>query len=224
MLAQSGSPIILNTNKLQTIQNSALRTTTGCTLDKNTHHLHTETKILPIDMHMKLHGSQLKQQALDPEHTLQQLTTQEPPARLKKQTIFLNNNYTTNIVTNHMQTIPHNKILNRTPPKISTPTLHKKTPSTTPHKQITNPTRIPTQNHSRNTHNTAHRRMTPNTYWAAQECQPTWSRVDPGGEGGVGAGRTSWGGVWSGEEGGGVMSNPPKLHVQCIQNFSIIDP
>ena len=34
------------------------------------------------------------------------------------------------------------------------PTLHKKTPSTTPHKQITNPTHIPTQNHTRNTHNT----------------------------------------------------------------------
>ena len=122
-------------NKLQTIQNSALRTITGCTLDTNTHHLHTETK-------MKLHGSQLRQQALDPEHTLHLLTTQEPPVRLKKQTIFHNNNYTTNIdtpsdtttqetiktntaeihtqiVTNHMQTIPHNKILNRTPPEIN---------------------------------------------------------------------------------------------------------
>ena len=44
------SPIISNTNmnKLRTIQNSALRTITGCTLDTNTHHLHTETKILPI--------------------------------------------------------------------------------------------------------------------------------------------------------------------------------
>ena len=75
-------------NKLQTIQNSALRTITGCTLDTNPHHLHTETKILPIDIHMKLHGSQLRQQAQDPEHTLHQLATQEPPARLKKQTIF----------------------------------------------------------------------------------------------------------------------------------------
>ena len=138
------SPIIsnTNTNKLQTIQNSALRTITGCTLDTNVHHLHTETKILPIDTHMKLHGSQLRQQAQDPEHTLHRLTTQEPPARLKKQTIFHNNNYTTDIdtppeattqetikantaqihtqiVTNYMQTIPHNKVLNRTPPEIS---------------------------------------------------------------------------------------------------------
>ena len=138
------SPIISNTNmnKLQTIQNSALQTITGCTLDTNTHHLHTGTKILPIDTHMKLHRSQLRQQAQDPEHTLHQLTTQEPPPRLKKQTIFHNNNYTTNIdtppntttqetvradtaqihtqiISKHMQAIPHNKILNRTPPEIS---------------------------------------------------------------------------------------------------------
>ena len=80
------SPIISNTNmnKLQTIQNSALRTITGCTLDTNTHHLHTETKILPIDTHMKLNRSQLRQQAQDPEHTLHQLTTQEPPPKPKK--------------------------------------------------------------------------------------------------------------------------------------------
>ena len=59
-----------------------------------------------------------------------------------------------------MQTIPHNKILNRTPPEVSkqhwtsTPTLYKKTFSTTPQRQITNPTRIPIQNHPRNTPNT----------------------------------------------------------------------
>ena len=65
------SPIIsnTNTNKLQTIQNSALRTITGCTLDTNVHHLHTEAKILTIDTHMKLHGSQLRQPSQDPEHT-----------------------------------------------------------------------------------------------------------------------------------------------------------
>ena len=119
-------------NKLQKIQNYAFRSITGCTLDTNTHHLHTETKILPIDTHMKLHGSQLKQQAQDSEHTLHQLTTREPPARLKKQTIFHNNNYTTNIdtppdtttqetiranaaqihtqiVSNHLQAIPTTK-------------------------------------------------------------------------------------------------------------------
>ena len=51
------SPIISNINmyKLQTIQNSAHRTITGSTVDTNSHHMHTETKILPIDTHMKLH-------------------------------------------------------------------------------------------------------------------------------------------------------------------------
>ena len=48
---------------------------------------------------MKLQGSQLRQQAQDPEHALHQLTTQEPPGILKKQTIFHNNNNTTNIDT-----------------------------------------------------------------------------------------------------------------------------
>ena len=44
------SPIISSTslNKLQKIQNAALRTITGCTLDTNTQHLHSETKILPL--------------------------------------------------------------------------------------------------------------------------------------------------------------------------------
>ena len=54
---------------------------------------------------------------------------------------------------NNMQAIPQNKILNRTPPDISKTEQvlpHYKTP----HKQITNPTRIPTQNHTRNSHNT----------------------------------------------------------------------
>ena len=43
------SPIISDTNinKLQTIQNTALRIATGCTSDTNTQHLHQETKILP---------------------------------------------------------------------------------------------------------------------------------------------------------------------------------
>ena len=106
------SPNISNTNmnKLQTIQNSALRTIAGCTLDTNTNHLHTETKILPIDIHMKLHGSQLKQQALDPEHTLHLLTTQELPARLKKQTIFHNNNCNTTNIDTPPDTIKHKKL------------------------------------------------------------------------------------------------------------------
>ena len=57
------SSIISNTNikKLQTIQNTALCIATGCTQDANTPHLHNETKVLPINTHLKLHAIQLKQ-------------------------------------------------------------------------------------------------------------------------------------------------------------------
>ena len=59
------SPIISSTslNKLQKIQNAALRTITGCTLDTNTQHLHSEIKILPLQNRLKLHASQLTQKA-----------------------------------------------------------------------------------------------------------------------------------------------------------------
>ena len=224
------SPIIsnTNTNKLQTIQNSALRTITRCTLDTNVHHLHTETKILPIDTHMKLHGSQLRQQAQDPEHTLHRLTTQEPPARLKKQTIFHNNNYTTDIdtppdtttqetikantaqihtqiIANYIQTIPHNKILNRTPPEISNTEqalphsiqedfLHNS--AQTNHQSYTNIYTKSPQKHTQ--HQTVpfatHNYMTHNTYLAARGCRRTRALrrcgtiPGGGGEGGGAAG------------------------------------
>ena len=46
------SPISPTTpNKLQIIQNTAIRTITGCTLDANTQHLHTEAQILPPKQH-----------------------------------------------------------------------------------------------------------------------------------------------------------------------------
>ena len=33
----------------------------GCTRDTNTQHLHDETKVLPMDTHLKLNANQLKQ-------------------------------------------------------------------------------------------------------------------------------------------------------------------
>src|SRR6476469_4398157 len=56
------SPIIsyTNLNKLQATQNTALRIITGCTADTNIQHLHTETEILPLSIHLKLHASQDK--------------------------------------------------------------------------------------------------------------------------------------------------------------------
>ena len=136
-------PIIAdtNTNKLQIVQNSALRTITGCTQDTNINHLHTETSTLPIKDHLQLHASQLRQQSLNVNHTLHHLTTQPNPPRMMKQTIYHNLNFTTNIDTSphlatptaikqnlktiHSQIVQnniarnHNSLLNAPPPPIN---------------------------------------------------------------------------------------------------------
>jgi hypothetical protein len=71
------SPIVApsNINKLQIVQNTALRIATGCTKDTNIEHLHSETKILPIVEHLKLHSSQLRQRSQHPNHPLHETTT-----------------------------------------------------------------------------------------------------------------------------------------------------
>jgi hypothetical protein len=100
-------PIASNTNisKLQTIQNTALRISTGCTRDTNTQHLHEETKSLPIDKHIKLHSSLFRQKSQHPQHPCHNLTTQSPNRRHLKQTIYDNDNdYTCNIKTDPLST------------------------------------------------------------------------------------------------------------------------
>ena len=96
------SPIASTTGitKLQTIQNMALRIATGCTSDTNIQHLHNETNILPLNAHLKLHSSQLRQKSQHPTHPLHKFTVLTENERHKKQTIFdNNNNYTVNINT-----------------------------------------------------------------------------------------------------------------------------
>ena len=65
------SPIASSTsiNKLQVMQNAALRTVTGCTQDTNIKHLHDETLTLPIHEHLQLHASQYKQTTTSPTQT-----------------------------------------------------------------------------------------------------------------------------------------------------------
>jgi hypothetical protein len=79
-------PIVSKTNieKLQTIQNTALRTATGCTKDTNTQHLHEETLVLPLKEHLTLHASQLKQKAKNPKHPLHSLLNKTSPKSKKK--------------------------------------------------------------------------------------------------------------------------------------------
>ena len=51
------SPLASSTsiNKLQVMQNAALRTATGCTHDTIIQHLYDETLTLPIHEHLQLH-------------------------------------------------------------------------------------------------------------------------------------------------------------------------
>ena len=80
------SPISSSTsiNKLQVMQNAALRTATGCTQDTNIQHLHDETLTLPIHEHLQLHASQYKQKTQHPSHPLHKHTTYFNTQRLKK--------------------------------------------------------------------------------------------------------------------------------------------
>ena len=68
----------LSINKLQVMQNAALRTATGCTQDTHIQHMHDETRILPIHEHLQLHASQYKHK------------TQHPSQPLHKHTIYFN--------------------------------------------------------------------------------------------------------------------------------------
>ena len=140
------SPIVskTNINKLQTIQNTALRVATGCTKDTNLQHLHEETSILPLKNHLQLHASQIRQKAEHPSHPLHSLIPQNHQPRFIRQTIFHNrDNYTleiktdpntvtdedintnmktihTALVQKHLDNRQPNKIINRIAPKIST--------------------------------------------------------------------------------------------------------
>ena len=56
-------------DKLQIVQNTALRIATGCTHDTNTQHQHDETNVLPIHQHLQLHASQIRQKAQHTHYT-----------------------------------------------------------------------------------------------------------------------------------------------------------
>ena len=126
-------------NKLQVMQNAALRTATGCTQDTNIQHLHDETLTLPIHEHLQLHASQYKQKTQHPSHPLHKHTTYFNTPRLKK-TLFLTTAATqqtfphtvtttdiktnmrhihTSIVSRHLATRGNNKILRTPPPHTS---------------------------------------------------------------------------------------------------------
>ena len=137
------SPIASSTsnNKLQVMQNAALRTATGCTKDTNIQHLHDETLILPIHEHQQLHASHYKQKTQHLSHPLHILTTYFNAPRLKTQYFQqwpLHNKHSyrpphnhynrhktnmchihTSIFSRHLATRDNNKILRTPPPPIN---------------------------------------------------------------------------------------------------------
>ena len=82
------SPIVSDTNlqKLQRVQNEALRCATGHTKDTNIVHVHRETKVLPLKEHMHLLASQYRENARDPEHPMHEEIAAPDPDRQMKRT------------------------------------------------------------------------------------------------------------------------------------------
>ena len=87
-----------NIKKLQTIQNTALQIFTGCPQDMNTQHLHDETKVLPMDTHLKLYATQLKQLTQTQTHPLHDLNAYSDLPKNMKATIFHDNEHTSTII------------------------------------------------------------------------------------------------------------------------------
>ena len=77
---------------------SGLQIATGCAQDTNTQHLHNKTKVLPMDTHLKLHATQLKQLAQAQTHPLHDLNAYLDPSRNMKATIIHNNEHTNIII------------------------------------------------------------------------------------------------------------------------------
>ena len=65
---------------------------------KNTQHLHDKTKVLPMDTHLKLHATQLKQLTQTKTHLLHDLNEYSDLPRNIKATISYNNEYTNIII------------------------------------------------------------------------------------------------------------------------------
>ena len=113
------SPLAYSTsiNKLHVIQNTALRTATGCIQDTHIQHPHDKTRTLPIHEHLQFHASQFKQKTQHPTHPLHKHTTYFNTPRLKN--TFQQFPLHTSIISSYLATRGNNKILRTPPPHIS---------------------------------------------------------------------------------------------------------
>ena len=95
------SPLSSSTSitKLQVMQNSALRTATGCTQDTNIQHMQDDILILLLHEHLQLHPSQYKHKTQHQSHPFHKHTPYFNAPRLKTNTMFNNGRNTTNIPT-----------------------------------------------------------------------------------------------------------------------------
>ena len=73
--------------KLEVIQNAALRVASGNVLMAPISHLHSETKVLPLSMHLKLCGEQFYASALQSAHPSHDCVTRPIGDRLMKHSL-----------------------------------------------------------------------------------------------------------------------------------------
>lgn len=124
-----------NYKRLQTVQNTALRTITGCHKMSSVDHIHQETKILPIKAHQELLSAQYLAKCSNNGHPCRDLLEHQNHPRMMKHTLTTKhlpvveaaintsdrpiNNLHTNAVTAVMASQTVNKVLNTKPPGIS---------------------------------------------------------------------------------------------------------
>ena len=73
-----------NVKKLQTLQNCGLRMITGCHLASSIDHLHAETEILPVQIHLDMLCSQFLLSAMRPAHPSHEVVLRPPGPRTNK--------------------------------------------------------------------------------------------------------------------------------------------
>src|SRR5207248_9545315 len=93
-------------HNLNTTQNNTQKIIPSTNADTNIQPLHTETKTLPLNNHLKPHASQLRQKSQLPTHPLHDLNRQTNCPRQMKETIFENWNGKTIIINNTSATPP----------------------------------------------------------------------------------------------------------------------
>ena len=83
-----------NIGKIHRAQNEALRIITGAQKMSSIDHLHSETKMLPVEDHLNLLSSRYLVHCLDTKNVCHHITTLDHPPREMKETLFTRHNQT----------------------------------------------------------------------------------------------------------------------------------